>query len=64
MLRPKIDFQGVFSKVEPIIKLVRENGDSGLRELTNQFDAVDIPEEEIVVNVSDLSDDGVSEEHK
>ena len=63
-LRPKIDFTGVFSKVEPILKLVKEKGDSGLRELTAKFDGVDILEGDIVINVADLSDGGVSTENK
>ena len=64
LLRPKIDFSGVFSKVEPILNLVKEKGDSGLRELTKKFDGVDITEENIVVNVSELKDDGITDEDK
>ena len=63
-MRPKIDFSGVYSKVEPILNLVKEKGDSGLRELTSKFDGVDIPEENIVVNVSEMSDDGITDEDK
>ena len=62
LLRPKIDFSGVFSKVEPILSLIKEKGDDGLRELTNKFDGVDITES--VVNVSELKDDGITEEDK
>ena len=63
-LRPKIDFSGVFSKVEPILQLVKDKGDTGLRELTAKFDGVDILEEGIVIDVADLSDDGISTQDK
>ena len=55
MLRPKINFEKVFDLVKPIIKKVKEEGDSGVREMTNKFDKVDVFEEQTVLNVKYLS---------
>ena len=38
--RPKMDFQSVFSVVEPIIREVESDGDQAVRHYTNQFDGV------------------------
>jgi histidinol dehydrogenase len=38
--RPKMDFDGLFNKVEPILNDVRLNGDSALKKYTKQFDSI------------------------
>ena len=43
---------------------MKDKGDAGLVELTSKFDGVDIPEEDFVIDVADLSDDGISAQDK
>ena len=64
MLRPKINFEKVFDLVKPIIKKVKEEGDSGVREMTNKFDKVDVFEEQTVLNVKYLSAPQITDEEK
>mgnify|MGYP001987140754 CR=1 FL=1 len=54
LLRPKIDFSGVFARVQPIVDAVRERGDEAVLELTAQFDRVTLPPEELCVDVASL----------
>jgi histidinol dehydrogenase len=42
LLRPKIDFSGVLTRVSPIIDDVRARGDVALAELTAKFDRVEL----------------------
>ena len=50
--RPKIDFQDIFSTVEPIIEDVRRNGDSAVRKYTRKFDGAEL--QSITINPDDF----------
>lgn len=64
VLRPEINFTKVFDMVKPIIQKVKDQGNSGVREFTNKFDKVDIPEDQTVLNVADLPDVEITDEEK
>ena len=64
LLRPKIDFSGVFARVQPIIDAVRERGDEAVLELTAQFDRVTLPPEELCVDVASLPEPELAPEVK
>lgn len=49
--RPKMDFQSIFGKVEPIIKKVQQEGDAGINYFTQQFDG--ITPDQLVVDPSE-----------
>lgn len=51
--RPKIDFQDIFSTVEPIIVDVRRDGDNAIRKYTKKFDGVDL--ESITIDPQDVN---------
>ncbi|MEX0648339.1 MAG: histidinol dehydrogenase [Balneolaceae bacterium] len=46
--RPKLDFETVFDQVRPILKDVREKGDTAVKNYTRKFDQVDV--DEIILN--------------
>lgn len=64
LLRPKIDFSGVFARVQPIIDDVRDRGDEAVLELTAKFDRVELPLADLVVDVASLPDPELAPEIK
>ena len=63
-LRPKIDFSGVFARVQPIIDDVKARGDEAVLELTAKFDRVELPPADLCVDVSSLPEPELAPEVK
>lgn len=51
--RPKMNFDGIFSKVQPILDAIKLRGDDALSEYTRQFDSISL--DESVITVRDIS---------
>jgi histidinol dehydrogenase len=47
--RPKMNFDGIFSKVQPILNDVKINGDAALSKYTLQFDSISLGKHVIIV---------------
>ena len=64
LLRPKIDFSGVFDRVRPIVDDVKARGDDAVLELTAKFDRVELKREDLCVDVASLPDPELAPEVK
>eukprot|EP01043_Picozoa_sp_COSAG02_P037223 COSAG02_NODE_2778_length_8051_cov_829.131162_9_plen_459_part_00 len=66
LLRPKIDFSGVFTRVQPIIDDVKARGDDAVLDFNEKFDrlAARQKKEELVVDVASLPEPELKPEVK